>query len=280
MFDFRKEVIINSATLPAEDGGLNRVTNDGEYLKVLRCAEYKIDDITNMVKVLPKAGTASTVVVSPSAEDNATVYKLVIKIGLDNHRMHGEFANDWAKYEKTLTVESDTHTGLKAALKGVLEANPILVELEAKSAEDNGGVEIQANTFACKDLHQVIKSAEVIAYDDKDAEISTKPLEKNDGVRPLNTGDLLIENLRFPSYPNLRYAAEHEEERPIPGALYDLYVFDYVVPRVGLHGQGAVGQQLTSSTTHAFYVLSTLSTVKAEFEKITGKGDKVPVAGE
>jgi hypothetical protein len=271
MFDFRKEVIINKATLPAEDGGLDRVTNDGTYLKVLRCADYEIAKITNLVHVAPKAGSPAKAQLGVQSEP----CQVVIKIGLDNTRMHGEYANDWAKLEKTLIFEaaSGTVADQVAALKEVIKANPIV-------SVTDGGV------ITCKDVHQIIKSVEV--FDEEGALLTS--FDKADtiaagnivvGERPVNTGELLTENLRFPSYPNLRYAAEHEEERPIEGELYDLYVFDYVVPRVGLHGQGAVGQQITSATTHAFYVRKGIYTSENNpFEKITGKGDEVPVAGE
>lgn len=262
MFDFRKEVIINKATLPAEDGGLDRVTIKDGYLKVLRCADYEIAKITNLVHVEPEAGSPATAQLVAQNEP----CQVVIKIGLDKHRMHGEYANDWAKLEKVLIFE--TGTGSIAdqvkALKEVISANPIV------SVSATG-------LITCKDNHQIIKSVEV--FDEEGNLLTT--INPTGHVSPVNTGELLAENLRFPSYPNLRYAAEHEEERPIEGELYDLYVFDYVVPRVGLHGQGAVGQQITSATTHAFYVRKGIYTSENNpFEKITGKGDEVPVAGE
>ena len=265
MFDFRKEVIINTANLPAEEGSLPRVTKDSTYLKVLRCAEYKLENIKNMVKILPEAGTCASVQLAHvPTQELATV---VITLGLDRHRAYGEFANNWAKTEKVLVVDSDsegTLDSIVSALKQVVEANPIV-------SVSSGGL------VTCKDKHMIIKSVEYIDNEGNSIDMideygSGEPLITiNKGKRPVNTGEMLIENLRFPSYPNLRYAATNEEERPIPGELYDLYVFDYVVPRVGLHGQGAVGQQLTSSTTHAFYVRKGIYTSENNpFEKIAG----------
>jgi len=74
----------------------------------------------------------------------------------------------------------------------------------------------------------------------------------------IGTAAWLQENLRFPSYPNLRYAALNEEEYPVNGGLYTQFSFLYCMPRKGLHGQGTVGQALKSITTHTFYVLSSL----------------------
>jgi hypothetical protein len=264
MFDFRKEVIINSDKLSAEDGGLTRVSADGSTLRVLRCADYIKGQIKNPVYVAPKAGSPAKAQLVAQSKP----CQVVIKIGLDNTRMHGEYANDWAKLEKTLIFEaaSGTVADQVAALKEVIKANPIV-------SVTDGGV------ITCKDVHQIIKSVEVFDEEgalltsfDKAGTIAAGKIVV--GERPVNTGDLLTENLRFPSYPNLRYAAEHEEERPTEGALYHLFVFDYESPRVGLHGQGAVGQQITSVTTHAFYVKDGLDAVEV-FDTALGL-NKVP----
>lgn len=219
MFDFRKEVIINSDKLSAEDGGLDRVSITGaegaEVLRVLRCADYIKEHIKNAVHVEPKAGSPSKAQLVAQSKP----CQVVIKIGLDKHRMHGEYANDWAKLEKVLIFE--TATGSIAdqvkALKEVVAANPIV------SVNSAGLV-------TCKDNHQIIKSVEV--FDEEGNLLTT--IKQTGHVSPVNTGELLAENLRFPSYPNLRYAAEHAEERPVEGALYHLFVFDYESPTRGL----------------------------------------------
>jgi hypothetical protein len=82
-------------------------------------------------------------------------------------------------------------------------------------------------------------------------------------VAPFATGEWLVENLRFPTYPNLRYAAVNSDETPIAGALYHQYTFGYCIERRGLTGQGAVGQMLSSVTHHVFYVLDAY---KGDFE--------------
>ena len=259
MFDFRKEVIINSDKLSAEDGGIARVVNTNDTLRVLRCADYIKGKIKNPVHIAPKAGTPSKTQLKTQSKS----CQVVIKIGLDNTSMHGEYANDWAKLEKTLIFEaaSGSLADQVAALKEVIKANPIFSLGYDESKKEYTGV------ITCKDPHQIIKSVEVF----DEAGVLIEKFVEDDaiaagkivvGERPVNTGDLLIENLRFPSYPNLRYAAEHEEERPTNGALYHLFVFEYESPRVGLHGQSAVGQQITSVTTHAFYVKDGLDAVE------------------
>ena len=71
---------------------------------------------------------------------------------------------------------------------------------------------------------------------------------------PFATADWLIENLRFPSYPNVRYAAKNSDEYPVAGQVYDPVSFQYAVERPGLGGLSAVGQKVESVTTHVLYI--------------------------
>lgn len=91
-----------------------------------------------------------------------------------------------------------------------------------------------------------------------------------DGVEPFATGQWLIENLRFPTYPNIRWAAVGEEDRPVPGQVYVQYSFAYDSPRPQFGGLSGVGQKVEAVTRHIYYVPESLS---AEFEAaFTGLG--------
>ena len=63
------------------------------------------------------------------------------------------------------------------------------------------------------------------------------------------------ENLRFPTASNTRYEGLNSDETPIQNEVYTMFTFQYAVPLRGLHGQGCVGQAMSSVTTHTFYVL-------------------------
>ena len=70
-------------------------------------------------------------------------------------------------------------------------------------------------------------------------------------VEPFATKEWIIENLRFPTYPNIRYNSAGN----MPTAeLYDELAFTYKVPRVGLGGLSGVGQVVDAVTRHIFYV--------------------------
>ena len=84
-----------------------------------------------------------------------------------------------------------------------------------------------------------------------------------EGVEPFATGQWLIENLRFPTYPNIRWAAVGEDDRPVPGVLYVQYSFAYDSPRPQFGGLSGVGQKVEAVTRHIYYVPEALA---AEFE--------------
>lgn len=78
--------------------------------------------------------------------------------------------------------------------------------------------------------------------------------EVENNTEDFATGEWLAENLRFPTYPNIRYASASEDERPINGTTYVEFSFSYQSPRPGLGGMSGVGQGMTAVTRHIYYV--------------------------
>lgn len=78
--------------------------------------------------------------------------------------------------------------------------------------------------------------------------------EVEDNKEDFGTGEWLVENLRFPTYPNIRYASASEDERPQVGTTYVEFSFAYQSPRPGLGGASGVGQAMTAVTRHIYYV--------------------------
>lgn len=100
------------------------------------------------------------------------------------------------------------------------------------------------------------------------------------GVDPFATGQWLIENLRFPAYPNIRYAAVNNENYPIPGEKYTMFSFAYESPRPGLGGLSGVGQMVAAVTRHIYYVrgdASVSGTPAADFKTLLGNLGTVTV---
>jgi hypothetical protein len=99
-------------------------------------------------------------------------------------------------------------------------------------------------------------------FKNKNEEMNAAEVEI-DGVEPFATGEWLIENLRFPTYPNIRWAAPGFEDRPVPGVVYVQYSFAYDSPRPQFGGLSGVGQKVEAVTRHIYYVPENLA---ADFE--------------
>lgn len=69
----------------------------------------------------------------------------------------------------------------------------------------------------------------------------------------------ITKDLRLPTMEARRYKALNEEELPIPGSKYNQYTVKYVKNRGQVGGGACVGQDVTSITTHVFFVNTTIS---------------------
>ena len=150
--------------------------------------------------------------------------------------------------------------------------SPIVAEFE----EDATIIALRANHYALR-----FDTVGVAMYDETTCDscvgeylpsvdiLNNKVASKNaasiivEGVEPFATGQWLIENLRFPTYPNIRWAAVGVEDRPIPGVVYVQYSFAYDSPRPQFGGLSGVGQKVEAVTRHIYYVPEALT---AEFE--------------
>ena len=315
MFDFFKEVIINSDTLPTEEGidvsgnpfkrfyaltpdtaaedigsdpAHYRAPKEGVF-RVLRCADYTKSAVKDgkIHKTFGTKGKVAQVEFNLNSINSVPgQYRIIIDISLEN-RYYSDYKYPWSAFHKPVMVEFDVPESSKletltdtvvATLKKYVPSDYKYAISRKKAA---GEVQVM-----CADPYQVIKSAKIqkvvesgcyegcsdCEYVDTDVAVN---ITKN--VAPFATGEWLTENLRFPTYPNLRYASVNDDEKPIRGATYVQYTFDYVSPRKGLSGQGTVGQALTSVTHHVFYVLDSLA---SKFDEAISKiGEIVPMNG-
>ena len=151
--------------------------------------------------------------------------------------------------------------------------NPIVVEFE----EDSTVIAIRANHYALR-----FEAVGLALYDETTCDscvgeyLPTIDIFKNkkeelnaaevvtEGVEPFATGEWLVENLRFPTYPNIRWAAVGFEDRPVPGVTYVQYSFAYDSPRPQFGGLSGVGQKVEAVTRHIYYVPEALA---SDFEK-------------
>lgn len=283
MFDFQKEVIINSNLL---DDGVNPrfMVMDGpvKLFRVLRCADYRKEGLVEGViykTPAEKGQVASAAFNLPTKEGT---YRVVIGITLIGKYL-ADYAMPWSNFGKAVLAEFEvsakdlkkTKELQEKMIKAIEMAIPENYRYVRVSAEDSCKVLV-----SCTDSHQVITVAELqeqrgISCPDSCTEKQyvtvDKAVEVTKNKMEIGTAAWLQENLRFPSYPNIRYAALNEEEYPVNGGLYTQFSFLYCMPRKGLHGQGTVGQALKSVTTHTFYVLSSLvNEFEEDLKKVFG----------
>lgn len=135
---------------------------------------------------------------------------------------------------------------------------------------DTVGVAVYDETTCGSCLGEYLDTVDILTNKNEEmnaAEIVTE------GVEPFATGEWLIENLRFPTYPNIRWAAVGAEDRPVPGVVYTQYSFAYDSPRPQFGGISGVGQKVEAVTRHIYYVPADLA---AEFEQaFTGIGAEI-----
>ena len=261
MFDFQKEVIINSA----EIDGLQRVSlatysvnennetvktivdpahiKDAAVLSVLRCADYELSKITDITKTAGQSGSADRLSLSLGSGTRGDIVHVEIELSLRGEYT-ADFANAWSKFGKTIVVEGTVtdSVGAAAAISKALKNYSEILTVTSDSM------------ITFKNPATVVKSAKYWTVSADGTESEVKTLSPTNGTAEFATGEWLQKNLRFPTHLNLRYAGSAGDDAPVAGTLYNQYSFQYESERVGLHGQSSVGQKLVSVTTHTFYV--------------------------
>lgn len=285
MFDYTKETILNSVT----DKNVQAITG---LLRIFRVGEYKVDyKSTNIAdgKVYKAKGTEGTkatatiAAVAGNSGSNGGKYRVTVNMK-NNSKFYADYATAVWKFQKPIyaefTVVGDS-TDNTAALMATKIANAIKLALPENNkyitvTVDNNNVIITATDATDMFESVVIEKYEPNSVLPSEGQyvVSTVvgTIAKTDNKVPFATGDWLIENLRFPSYPNTRYNSINGDEKPVPGQLYTQYSFHYIAERKNLSGIGSVGQRLVSITNHVFYIPSTLeATFEAKLKTAFGE---------
>ena len=126
------------------------------------------------------------------------------------------------------------------------------------------------------------------AYDDyaeKVAELDPTKTSATDiklderGKNSFGTYSQIIKDLRLPTAANYQWTHIRQVETPIVGAIYNQYIVEYEAPATndGLH---AVGQRMTSFTTHVFWVKNDSTLIAAWEAALATIGTVVDVDAE
>ena len=254
MFNYTKEVIINDPAIIVKGDGDNGL---GEgVVAIKRGGNYKISNINGKIfKTVGHAGTKAKVAILPAALGSADVARLTIYLSTPGTEFVEFGSPNWQEFGKPYIIETKatTATDLAAAIKLALnednahfsvKVNDTKVELEAAETwMDFAEVNYDLVTFAdCSDC-----SKETV--ENKSANVTV-----THGKPEFGTAKWIVENLRFPSRPNLRYTPLYADEAPVAGTTYTEYSFEYKVERSVPGGLSAVGQVADSIVRIVFYV--------------------------
>ena len=254
MFNYTKEVIINDPAIIVKGNGDNGL---GEgVVAIKRGGNYKISNINGKIfKTAGHAGTKAKVAILPATLGTSDVARLTIYLSTPGTEFVEFGSPNWQEFGKPYIIETKATTAaeLASAIKLALnednahfsvKVNDTKVELEAAETwMDFAEVNYDLVTFAdCSDC-----AKETI--ENKSANVTV-----THGKPEFGTAKWIVENLRFPSHPNLRYAPLYADEAPIAGTTYTEYSFEYKVERSVPGGLSAVGQVADSIVRIVFYV--------------------------
>lgn len=282
MFDYTKETILNSVT----DKNVQAITG---LLRIFRVGEYKVDyKSTNIAdgKVYKAKGTEGkvtsvTFTAVQGNSGNAGKYRITINMK-NNAKFLADYATAVWKFQKPVYAEFTVADGDTAAEVAQNINNAINLAVPANYRFVSATANEAVITIKGTDPTQAFESIVVEKYEPNSVLPSEGEYvvstaigtlgEITDNEVPFATGDWLIENLRFPSYPNTRYNSINGDETPVPGQVYIQYSFRYIAERKNLSGIGSVGQRLVSITNHVFYIPSTLeATFEAKLKTAFGE---------
>lgn len=267
MFQYTNTIVLNS--LKDVTTGLDKFverTIDGQpALDVRRVNLFKKPNVSKMYKRAasdPVIGNVSF----KMAQQDAGIYRIKLYMRLSGSQ-NSYYANDFVfkgkplVYEFRITSNSTTGANVAAEAKRVIDKIQTLYGdkwIKTRVDDDvltiSGTDEYQLFTEAkLQKLNASANSALTNEVFEDIAEGTIVPCREGFG-----TYTHILKDLRLPTIESRRFEAVNQEELPIPGMKYNQYTIYYKVDR-GLFGGAALGQQVTSVTTHVFYVLESIS---------------------
>ena len=298
MFDYIHDVILNITS--AEDlQDKVKVTSAKDGKKVItfkRNGEYKINSVQNVVLTKGTLGKKEALTLHcdgliksedvPDGKGGTVkvyetgLYQLALYVKMPN-RFYGEFANaNWYAFGKPIMIGFEVTEEM--AESGAVLAKKLERLFNLAVPESNRFVSVKVDntdlviTVREEYMHFgdiILEKYDPTVCDSCLGEYVERELVKGTnyeitkGVEPFGTAEWITENLRFPSYPRVRYKAINGDETPMQGVVYDQISFVYENERKGFGGSDSVGQAITASTIHSFYVPQAYSDqVKAMLE--------------
>lgn len=267
MFQYTNTIVLNS--LKDVTTGLNKIVKGLDNIEVRRVNKFLKSNVSAMYKRAasdPVIGKAEFTVTNPGAG----IYRLKLYIRLSGSQ-NSYYSNDFVfkgkpfVYEFKIASNSTTAALVAKEIKRVIDKTQAFYGdkyIKTEVAEDkltiHGVDEYQLFTEA--KIQKLNTAANNPLTNEVFEDVTEGTITKS--VEGFGTYTHILKDLRLPTIEARKFEAVNQEELPVPGAKYNQYIIEYKVDR-GLFGGAAVGQQVTSKTTHVFYVLDSLAT---EFE--------------
>jgi hypothetical protein len=288
MFQFTTTNVINSNKDLTSGKDLWTTTDDSVNVK--RVMNFKKANVVSIDKTDPVDGIAPVVnidfsTVAKSVETGDRL-RLFIYVRLTEGSNFSLYANDFYYKGKPFSIDftwkgeaKDVVAALEKNIKKYLVAvhgeKIATVKADGTSLVITGVSEYQR--FAKVAVEKLDADAhfgmgeyvEILGNDDLEevdsASVSANQIFK--GTEGFGTYSWILHNLRLPTDARTAPWAVNSDETPIVGAKYTQFTIHYCVNR-GTLGTNAVGDQVTSETTHVFYVHESLV---SEFEAALNK---------
>jgi hypothetical protein len=267
MFQYTNTIVLNS--LKDVTTGLDKIVKGLDNIEVRRVNKFLKSNVSAMYKRAasdPVIGKAEFTITNPGAG----IYRLKLYIRLSGSQ-NSYYSNDFVfkgkpfVYEFKIASNSTTATDVAKEIKRVIDKIQAFYGdkyIKTKVAGDkltiHGVDEYQLFTEA--KIQKLNTAANNPLTNEVFEDVTEGTITKS--VEGFGTYTHILKDLRLPTIEARKFEAVNQEELPVPGAKYNQYIIEYKVDR-GLFGGAAVGQQVTSKTTHVFYVLDSLAT---EFE--------------
>ena len=273
MFNYIKDVIINDvANTVVKDTATNT-------LVVKRGANYKFDNIIDkkVFKTEGNAGVCAVLSVPFVAVPSGSDYRhYAIFVSTPAQRLSDYALANWHEFGKPILFESAAEdvNALAETFKLMLQPDN-----EMYTVSVSGSNVVLTFKESWMHVSEAKVYNHVVASDALEEDTTNAPSVTTADKLEFATAKWLVENLRFPSYPNLRYNHLYADESPVAGTVYDQYSFQYGVKHYIDGGLSGVGQNVDSITTHVFYVPhAQASAFEGKFDGCTFVTDKAEVS--
>ena len=262
MFNYIKDMIIN-------DVNKTVVKDDTTGVIVIkRGANYDPNNIIDkkIFKTVGNTGEVATVTIPFAATNNTyDYYQFAIFVSTPSMQLSDYALANWHEFGKPVLFESGA-----AKVEDLAEAFKLMLQPDNEMYT----VKVEGQNVKLTFAEPWMKVSEVKIYKHNATtdtmEDDTRSVTIKANKEEFATAKWLVENLRFPSYPNLRYNRLYADEAPVAGTVYNQYSFQYGVKHYIDGGLSGVGQNVDSITTHVFYVPSTQAET---FEGILNEAD-------